>query len=236
MTPAPSGKLCKKMESWSDVLVVVMLLCLLAGCGGTRDNTVLPQVNQTQSVSSPSSSELVVLLTDPDGKVGTVEVITKGGSQTLDKPEHATMVEDVSAPPTVPKAMTKSEIAAVFGPALSAQPELKGRFASFVLFFESNTSVLTDKSKQLLPELVKTARNRRPGEIYIVGHSDRLGTELYNMELSSRRATYVLNLLVSSGIPSSALVASHHGEAMLAVHTEDEVAEPRNRRVEVFVK
>ena len=236
MMPTPSRKPGKKMESWSDVLVMVMLISLLAGCGGTRDHAVMQQANQTQSVSPLSNSELVVLLMDPDGKVGTVEVITKGGSQKLDKPEYATMVEDVSAPPTVPKPMTKSEIAAVFGPALSAQPELKGRFASFVLFFESNTSVLTDKSKQLLPELVKTARNRRPGEIYIVGHSDRLGTELYNMELSSRRATYVLNLLVSSGIPSSALVASHHGEAMLAVHTEDEVAEPRNRRVEVFVK
>ena len=236
MTPAPSRKLCKKMESWSDVLVVVMLLCLLTGCGGTRDNTVLPQVNQTQSVSSPSSSELVVLLTDPDGKVGTVEVITKGGSQTLDKPEHATMVEDVSAPPTVPKPMTKSEIMAVFGPALSALPDFKVRFSSFVLYFESDTTDLTDESKQLLPGLLNTIRNRGSNEIYVVGHTDRVGTEIYNAGLSSKRATYILDLLVSSGIPSSALVAFHQGETMPAVHTEDEVAEPRNRRVEVFVE
>jgi outer membrane protein OmpA-like peptidoglycan-associated protein len=236
MTPTPSRKLGKKMKSWSDVLVVVILFCLLFGCSRRRDLIVLPHANRDQSVSSPSNSELVVLLTDPDGKVGVVQVITKGGFQTLDKPEYATLVEDVSTPPTVPKPMTKSEITAVFGPALLAQPDLKGRFASFILYFESDTTNLTDEAKELLPKLVNTIRNRRTSEIFVVGHTDRVGTEVYNMELSSKRATTVLNLLVSSGIPSSALVASYHGETMPAVHTEDEVAEPRNRRVEVFVK
>jgi len=236
MTPTPSRRLCKKIKSWNDVLVAAMLICLLVGCSRARDLTVLPQANQDQNVSSPSNSELVVLLTDPDGNLGAVQVVTKGGFQTLGKPEYATMVEDVSAPPTVPKPMTKNEITAIFGPALSAQPDLKDRFSSFILYFKSNTTALTDKSKQLLPELMKTARKSKRNEIYVVGHSDRLGAEAYNMELSSRRATYVLNILVSSGIPSSALVASYHGETMPAVPTEDEVAEPRNRRVEVFIR
>jgi len=236
MMPTPSRKPGNRVKSWSRVLVVVMSICFLAGCGGTRDHTVLPQGNQAQSVPSPSNSELVVLLADPDGKVGTVEVVTKGGSQTIDKPDHATMVEDGNAPPTVPKPMTESEIMAVFGPALLALPDLKGRFASFVLYFESDTIDLTDESKQLLPGLLNTIRNRGSNEIYVVGHTDRVGTEVYNAMLSSKRATYILDLLVSSGIPSSALVASYHGETMPAVHTEDGVAEPRNRRVEVFFK
>jgi len=226
----------KKMKSWSNVLVVFAFFCLLAGCSGIRDLIVPSPAHQDQSVSSPSSPDLIVLLSDPDGKVGTIQVITKGGSQTLDKPGYATLVEDISDPPSVPKPLADSEIMGVFGPALSAQPDLKGRFASFILYFESDSTELTDKSKELLPEVVRTIKNRKAGEIFVVGHTDRLGTEAYNLELSSKRATYVRDLLAPSGVPPSALVVSYQGEAMPAVYTEDEVWEPRNRRVEVFVK
>ena len=78
MMPTPSRKPGNRVKSWSEVLVVAMSICFLAGCGGTRDHAVMQQANQTQSVSSPSNSELVVLLTDPDGKVGTVAGDNKG--------------------------------------------------------------------------------------------------------------------------------------------------------------
>ena len=226
------------MKSWNNVLVVFALFCFLPGCSRNRD-LVVPSpspARQNQSVSSASNPDLIVLLPDPDGKVGTIQVITKGGSQTLDKSGYATLVEGVATPPTVPKPMIDSEITGVFGQALSAQPDLKGRFAPFILYFESNTTKLTDKSKDVLPEIVGAIKNRKASEIYLVGHTDRLGTEAYNLELSSRRATYVRDLLISSGVPSSALIVSYHGESMPAVYTEDEVWEPRNRRVEVFVK
>jgi outer membrane protein OmpA-like peptidoglycan-associated protein len=58
--------------------------------------------------------------------------------------------------------------------------------------------------------------------------------EDYNLTLSSRRADTLRDFLVSTGVTSSALVVSFHGESMPLVHTEDEVAEPRNR-VEVIV-
>ena len=224
------------MKPWSYVFVLFALLCLMAGCSPNRDLVITSLSDQGQGVSSPSNPDLILLLADPDGKVGTIQVTTKGGSQMLDQPGYATLVKDVSNPPTVPKTVAESEIIAVFGPVLSAQPDLKGRFASFILYFESDTSKLTDKSKELLHQVVRTIKNRRTSEIYVVGHTDRLGREVYNIELSSRRATYVRDLLISSGIPSSALVVSYHGEAMPAVYTEDEVAEPRNRRVELFVR
>jgi outer membrane protein OmpA-like peptidoglycan-associated protein len=63
-----------------------------------------------------------------------------------------------------------------------------------------------------------------------------VGTELYNVKLSSRRAYYIRDLLVSSGIKSSDIDVSFHGETMPIVYTEDEVAEPLNRRVEVIAR
>jgi outer membrane protein OmpA-like peptidoglycan-associated protein len=204
------------MEPKNSILVALILLCLLAGCSAKRD--------------------LIVLLPDPDGKVGVIRVTTKGGSQILDKSGYAVQVEDFNKPPTAPKSMAEDEITGLFAVALSAQPDLTGRFISFLLFFESDTSELTHESKELFPEVVRTIQNRKAKEIYVIGHTDRVGTELYNIKLSSRRAYYIRDLLVSSGIKSSDLDVSFHGEAMPLVTTLDEVAEPLNRRVEVIVR
>ncbi len=208
----------------------------MAGCSRTQDLIIPSLAHQDQSISSPSNPDLIVLLPDPDGKVGTIQVVTKGGSQTLDKPGYGTQIEDASNPPTVPKPVADSDITGIFGPVLSAQPDLKGRFASFILYFKNNSTELTDKSKELLPEVVRTIKDRKSSEICVVGHTDRLGTEAYNMGLSARRATCVRDLLISRGVPSSALIVSYHGESMPAVYTEDEVSEPRNRRAEVFAR
>ena len=200
----------------TGVFVALISWCLLIGCSVKRD--------------------LIVLLPDPDGKVGVIRVTTKGGAQILDKSAYGVQVEGFDKPPMAPKSIAEGEITDVFGRALSAQPDLRGRFISFLLFFETDTTELTRESKEMFPEIVRTIQNRKPNEIYVIGHTDRVGTELYNLKLSSRRAYYIRDLLVSSGIKAIDVYVSFHGEAMPLVYTEDEVAEPRNRRVEVIAK
>lgn len=214
------------MKSQNHLFVAYILLFLLAGCSANRDLIVPP----------PTNRDLIVLLPDPDGKVGAVRVTTKGGSQILDKPGYAAQVGDPSKPPIAPKPIDENEITGVFGAALSAQPDPTGRFISFILWFENDKTKLTDESKELLPEIVRSIQNRKPNEIYVVGHTDLVGTEAYNIELSSRRARHVRDLLVSSGIKSSSLFVSYYGKARPLVPTNDEVPEPRNRRVEVIVR
>jgi outer membrane protein OmpA-like peptidoglycan-associated protein len=219
------------MKLWKNVILAWILFCFLAGCATNRAkrDVIVP-------LPDPDGRDMIVLLPDPDGRVGVLNVKTKGGSQILDKPGYATQVEDPSKPPIVPKTVDEKEIEGVFGPALSAQPDPTGRFVLFILYFESDTTKLTNESKELLPEVVRTIKTRKSNEVYVVGHTDRVGTEAYNIKLSSRRAYYIRDLLVFRGIKSSALIVLFHGEAMPLVYTEDEVAEPRNRRVEVFVR
>jgi outer membrane protein OmpA-like peptidoglycan-associated protein len=214
------------MKPQNHLFVAYILLFLLAGCSANRDLIVPP----------PTNRDLIVLLPDPDGKVGAVRVTTKGGSQILDKPGYAAQVGDPNKPPIAPKPIDENEITGVFGAALSAQPDPTGRFISFILWFENDKTKLTDESKELLPEIVRSIQNRKPNEIYVVGHTDLVGTEAYNIELSSRRARHVRDLLVSSGIKSSSLFVSYYGKARPLVPTNDEVPEPRNRRVEVIVR
>jgi outer membrane protein OmpA-like peptidoglycan-associated protein len=163
-------------------------------------------------------------------------VTTKVGYQILDKAGYVARIEDADHPPSLPERIDKNEIADIFGGALSAQPDLKDRFSSFILWFESGTTELTRASKQLLPEVLTTIRNRKSKEIYLVGHTDRVGSEAYNLRLSSSRACRVRDLLVLNGVKSKAIIVSFYGKARPLVYTEDETPEPLNRRVEVLIR
>ncbi len=207
------------MTQWRNVLFVWIFLCLLSGCGAHR-----------------AKRDLIVLLPDSDGKGGVITVTTQGGSQILDKPGYAIEVEDPDQPPTVPKSVEEKEITETFGSALSALPDPEKRFALFILYFERDTTKLTHESNDLLEEVQRTIKRRKSNEVYVVGHTDLVGTEAYNDRLSSRRATYVRDLLVSNGIKPNTLFVSFFGKARPLVPTQNEVPEPRNRRVEVIVR
>jgi outer membrane protein OmpA-like peptidoglycan-associated protein len=209
------------MRHWRKVFFVWIFLCFLTGCGAHR-----------------AKRDLIVLLPDPGGKGGVVTVTTQGGSQILDKPGYAIEieVEDLNKPPTAPQPLEEKEIANIFGPTLSMLPDPASRFVLIILYFESDTTKLTHESKDLVAEILSTIKSRRSDEVYVVGHTDLVGKEAYNTGLSSRRANYVRDLLVSSGIKPDAVFVSFYGKARPLVLTQDEVPEPRNRRVEVIVR
>jgi outer membrane protein OmpA-like peptidoglycan-associated protein len=207
------------MKKWSNLLVGLIFFCLLTGCATPR-----------------AKKDLIVLLPDPDGKVGTITVTNNTGSQILDKPGYSTEIEYNNKAPMTPRLVNENEIKEVFGPALSAQPDPMGRFISFILYFEHDTAKLTRESKDLFPEVLRNIKSRKSHEVYVVGHTDLVGTESYNIELSSKRASYVRDLLVSNGIKPGALFVSYYGKSRPLVPTKDDVPEPRNRRVEVIVR
>lgn len=217
-------------------LTVLILTCPLAGCGAKRN--LVASSPEDRDLVSPRREhrDLIVLLPDPDGKTGVVQVTTREGSQVLDQPGYATEVADVSSPPTAPKLVSESEIRGIFGSALSAQPDLRDRFVSFLLYFDRDTTRLTPESREMVTDVAKRIQTRRSSDVFVVGHTDRVGTEGYNLDLSSKRAVHVRDLLLSSGIRPSVVTVSFYGEATPLINTEDEVAEPLNRRVEVIVR
>lgn len=190
----------------------------------------------TGCATQRAKRDLIVLLPDPDGKVGNVTVTAQGGSQILDKPGYATEVENLNKTPASPRPLNEKEIKDVFGSALSAQPDLSDRFLLFILYFEHDTTKLTHESKDLFLEVLINIKNRKSNEVYVVGHTDLVGTEGYNKELSLKRASYVRELFVSNGIKPGALFVSYYGKSRPLVPTKDETPEPRNRRVEVIVR
>jgi outer membrane protein OmpA-like peptidoglycan-associated protein len=129
--------------------------------------------------------------------------------------------------------MKEEEVLRIFGKALDALPEPPIRF---LLYFISGTPELTADSKRQIPEILRAIEARRSTNIAIVGHTDRVGSREKNQKLGLDRAISVRNILVSSGIDPSGIGVVSHGEDNPLVETEDNIEEPRNRRVEITVR
>lgn len=69
------------------------------------------------------------------------------------------------------------------------------------------------------------------GQVVIQGHTDTLGSEEYNLDLSKRRAQGVVEVLNQLNIPTDRMTVGAVGESQLRVETADGTAEQENRAV-----
>jgi outer membrane protein OmpA-like peptidoglycan-associated protein/tetratricopeptide (TPR) repeat protein len=72
-------------------------------------------------------------------------------------------------------------------------------------------------------------------KLEIVGHTDDLSTEEYNMELSEKRANAVKNYYIKQGIDPSRLVSRGMGKSQPLNDNGDDAKRALNRRVELFI-
>jgi outer membrane protein OmpA-like peptidoglycan-associated protein len=179
----------------------------------------------------PARTDLYVLMPGADGKTGALSVESGGKQTVLDQPYAAVRVKESGQ--VEPGSVTEQEARQAFGAALAAQP---GRPTSFVLYFLENRDELTPDSRQMLSSVVDEIARRPAPEIVVIGHTDRVGPVPYNDTLSLRRAERVRDELVKVGITADRIRVEGRGEREPLVPTADEVAEPRNRRVEISIR
>ncbi len=200
---------------WSNnilLLIFLALLLLLSGC---------------------AAKTTVVLLPDPDGKVGHVTVSTDVGSTDITQAREATTVKGRESLPSAPKILSSEAINADFSRVLTMLPS---KPVHFILYFEGGSTDLTADSRQILPAILESINNRKSQHISVIGHSDTVGDNQYNLQLSRERAAAIRRLLVQQGVASTFITSTSHGEENPLVKTADNVNEPKNRRVEVVVK
>ena len=72
--------------------------------------------------------------------------------------------------------------------------------------------------------------------ISIIGFTDSIGTEEYNLRLSMRRAQATADYLISQGVSPSQILAKGLGEAEPRASNETEAGRAQNRRVEIYLQ
>ena len=203
----------------------------------------------------PSTKEMVVVVPSADGHVGMV-VVERGEDRVILNEAYATsrvtsdgqirleklQPKELQALPqsqssSVERVPALEQVAAalpMFHDAIAALPP---RPVSFLLYFITGTDDLTDASKLELARMLEELRRREVADILVIGHTDRVGNEQANDELSLQRAERVKAEFVAQGVASAERIrAAGRGEREPLVPTENDVDEPLNRRVEINVR
>jgi len=174
---------------------------------------------------------LFVVVPGSDGHVGKIVVYANGETRVIDTAYGAQRAGSDGALETA--RLTPAEVGQIFGPTLASLP---GKPASFTLYFREGRDELTPESTAELEKVFGELKRRPLPDILVIGHTDTVGGLAYNDRLSLARAERLREMLVGLGIPAERIEAAGRGERELLVPTEDNVPEPRNRRVEINVR
>lgn len=112
------------------------------------------------------------------------------------------------------KGLTKSDTLSV---TLRLEPlfEIGKTIAIQNIHYDFDKDNIRKDAAKILDELVRTMRDNPTLEIELGSHTDSRGIDIYNLDLSQRRARSVVNYLVSRGISRSRLTAKGYGETQL---------------------
>lgn len=184
-------------------------------------------------VAACGKKSLVILAPDPDGSVGQITVANEAGSVDLDQANLATEVRTRATAPRAPSPLDPAQVEGLFGEVMANQPPSP---LHYLLYFESDSVQMLPASRQQLPEIVTVIQQRSPTRVSVVGHTDTMGDNAYNVDLSLRRALAARQHLVDKGIDAAFIDIASHGQENPLVKTPDNVANAQNRRVEVVIR
>ncbi|MGI9489225.1 MAG: OmpA family protein [Geminicoccaceae bacterium] len=114
-------------------------------------------------------------------------------------------------------------------------PDLTEGGKSFTLLFETDSAELGSDDMKSVAEACRYAATLPRARFIISGHTDTVGSALYNKKLASVRAERVADAIRNDPRFREALSVVDYGESNLAVTTGDNVPEARNRRVKLTI-
>jgi len=107
-------------------------------------------------------------------------------------------------------------------------------FASGLLFDFDSDDVRAEAASNL--RNLAASLDKYPGsELLIVGHTDNVGTDSYNLGLSERRADAAATYLAAQGVSRSRIASRGLGETEPVEPNDSEAGRSKNRRVEVAI-
>jgi outer membrane protein OmpA-like peptidoglycan-associated protein len=181
------------------------------------------------TVTDLSSGEVVANY-NTDDRTGDYYVILQRGhrySITAEAPDHIFYSDEYEIPPTSPGKDYEKDIILY---------RTTGGNTRLLVFFDYNKSDLQSESKPDLNRAINFLRQNPGITIEIAGHTDSLGSDQYNQNLSQERANAVLQYMVTGGADSTRLQAVGYGEVQPVADNGTDEGRARNRRVEMRVK
>ena len=119
---------------------------------------------------------------------------------------------------------------------LRARPTERGALVTLGdVLFEFNRADIKATGHNELRKLAEFLKKHPDRQVLIEGHTDDIGSNAYNENLSRRRAEAVANALAALGVPSPRVTAVGYGESYPVAANTTDTNRALNRRVEVYI-
>jgi hypothetical protein len=103
------------------------------------------------------------------------------------------------------------------------------------IYFNTASSELNFQSKQILQKLSLDLQSKEILEIKITGHTDDVGSESYNLDLSEKRVGQTISFLNEVNFPIDKLNKAALGENRPILSNKTNLGRKQNRRVEISI-
>lgn len=103
------------------------------------------------------------------------------------------------------------------------------------VLFETGKATLLAGAMNNIDKLARFLTENPERQIIIEGHTDNVGSETYNLELSRNRANSVRNALLDRNVVSTRIRTEGYGESRPVASNESASGRQQNRRVEIVI-
>jgi len=101
--------------------------------------------------------------------------------------------------------------------------------------FDFDKATLRPDSYVQLKELLEYLQRHDEVKIEIGGHTDNIGSDIHNLNLSQQRANTIRNYLIGKGINATSLKAKGYGASVPVADNSTEEGRQLNRRTEIKI-
>jgi outer membrane protein OmpA-like peptidoglycan-associated protein len=101
------------------------------------------------------------------------------------------------------------------------------------VLFDFDKAELKPEARRQLGVVLQAHREQPSLQVHIVGHTDSVGSDEYNMKLSERRANAVATYLVQQAVPRQNIRTEWKGEREPVASNATATGRAQNRRVEI---
>jgi OOP family OmpA-OmpF porin len=99
--------------------------------------------------------------------------------------------------------------------------------------FEFDSATLRPAFYPTLDEIAVALQENPGTELEVIGHTDSVGSDAYNLGLSERRARAVADYLAERGVAMDRMIVGGVGEAQPIAPNDNDEGRAQNRRVEI---
>lgn len=104
-----------------------------------------------------------------------------------------------------------------------------------VVYFRSDSYQLDQRSCDVIDSISEQLKKHTNYSVQLYGHTDNVGTNEYNDELSKNRAVAVQNRFILNNVPLDKIEISRFGELQPIKSNDSKLLRAQNRRVEIRV-